>query len=150
MSPLITEVLNKLHAGLGTRYPPEQLHRDLKEFLDLCAADLAGASRADQVEVLHEVAFLLGDLQGNVQGYDQIWFWLRHLAKGADLQLRDALTAAIFVLVPDDPVDDRGLMCLWACIEDVRTRWVIAEAYDLQPEKMLPHFVRYIAGSGTI
>lgn len=141
MPPSIVSALDKLRAGIRKEYPQECLHRDLSELLNLCAPSLAGASRADQVEILREIAFLLTDLPGN----EPIWSWLRHLAKEADPHFKDTLTVTVFELVPEDPVDERDLMCLWSCIDDVRTRWVIAEAYARQPHKMLPHFVCYLS-----
>ncbi len=141
MSGAVTDAFNKFRA-LQRERSQEQLSGPLVELLGVCKPALVGVSRAEQVEILREVAFLLGDLPGN----QQIWAWLKHLSKQADAQLRDALTTTFFVLIPDDPVDDRDLVCLWSCIDDVQTRWIIAEAYTPQPHKMLPHFVRYLSG----
>ena len=106
MTPLLVDAFDKLRAGIQGQCPPERLHSDLRELLSLCKPFIIGAPRSDQVEILLEIGFLLGELPGN----QQIWFWLRALAKEADAQLKDALTVTIFELVPDDPVDPTAIL----------------------------------------
>jgi hypothetical protein len=123
--------LEKLKDNISSATTVEDRNLHMCNFLNLCSNLLNKPRKVSAYETLFEIAYLLHDYPLE----KSIWDWLKEVCHTTDLELREALTIVVFEPLPEPPTTPQDLSHLWSFGDDLKTSWVIENAYRHNPEQ---------------